>query len=95
MAEQVFRGITYTVKTATLNNPTLQGTPKPGWLAVLGSNNQVFASVGNDVVLVATGTGNDVVYLGKGSDADALLSVGSDQLAILKERDVSAVSFFV
>ncbi|MUL34934.1 calcium-binding protein [Gloeocapsopsis dulcis] len=83
MVEQVFRGITYTVKTATSNNQTLWGTPKPDWLAALGGNNQVFAGAGNDVVLAGvsfTRIGNYDLYGGEAIFYNPLPNAGNNKV---------------
>ncbi|WP_295615405.1 calcium-binding protein [Chamaesiphon sp. GL140_3_metabinner_50] len=51
MVARNFRGITYSVITATANSQTINGTTKPDWIEVLGGNNIVTTGNGNDVVL--------------------------------------------
>jgi Ca2+-binding RTX toxin-like protein len=52
MTTRTFRGLTYTIKTETGNGRTLQGSQGSDWIEVLGSNNRVSTSNGNDVILV-------------------------------------------
>jgi Ca2+-binding RTX toxin-like protein len=56
---RTFRGITYTVKTSTLDNQTLIGTPSPDWFETLGVNNNIITGSGNDVIL----TDVDFLYI--------------------------------
>jgi Ca2+-binding RTX toxin-like protein len=58
MATQVFRGITYDVKTATGDGQTLQGTPLDDWLVALGGSNTIRAGKGNDVILAGVEFGS-------------------------------------
>jgi Ca2+-binding RTX toxin-like protein len=51
MTTRVFRGITYTVKTATGNGKILNGTAGADWIDALGGNNIINTGAGNDVVL--------------------------------------------
>jgi Ca2+-binding RTX toxin-like protein len=51
MTTQVFRGITYDVKTATGDGQTLQGTQSDDWLVALGGSNTIRAGQGNNVIL--------------------------------------------
>jgi Ca2+-binding RTX toxin-like protein len=51
MIERLFRGITYTVISATLNDQVLKGTRNPDWIETLDGDNIVVTGAGNDVVL--------------------------------------------
>jgi Ca2+-binding RTX toxin-like protein len=51
MTTQLFRGITYDIKTATGDGQTLQGTQSDDWLIALGGSNKIRAGKGNNVVL--------------------------------------------
>ena len=51
MTTRVFRGITYTVQTATGDGQTLQGAKGNDWIEALGGNNKISTGQGNDVIL--------------------------------------------
>ncbi len=83
MTTQVFRGITYTVQTATGDNQTLQGTSAPDWLVALGGNNIINSWQGNDVILagvefVAIATVPE--YGGQGITINALATAGNNTI---------------
>lgn len=78
MATRNFRGITYSVITATANSRTITGTTNPDWIEVLGGNNIVTTGNGNDVVLAGvnflfTGTyppfGGEAIFWSSRTDA--------------------------
>jgi Ca2+-binding RTX toxin-like protein len=69
MVARNFRGITYSVITATANSRTLTGTTKPDWIEVLGGNNIVTTGNGNDIVLAGVNFGSTGTYAPFGGGA--------------------------
>ena len=75
--ERTFRGITYTVETAPLNDQFLKGTPSPDWIEALGGNYTIVTGASNDVVLAGVDFDFIDIYEPYGGEA-VFFSVRSD-----------------